>query len=568
MFSAAELIELLHARHGRRFPLNADRPFGAFPPTWRAWFLSLAERGNAVTGAPAADYLTVFLGRSLRPPPKAGAELDRWRGLARLARQQWDPAPHDQRGIRRVAVVSTGLVHLVLMMLLVWVGFVAIGDAPPQTSEAGEAVQIEYIGLGTPADTGGAAAPGETDDAPAAAATGASAATAAASAPPAPASAASVPDTSSDQPLQPADAVAAQPLAVTETSRPDIDFTLPAPVPRDLMLPQLQVQTPAIATRVVEIETFEPRAPVRALERPTPALPAPTVPALRTRLAEVEALQRDVQVRALPQRPSPVPQLREPTLRATPGEIEVRARPSPATSATAAAASPRPAPPAATPAPGSSGASPDRTASAAAASRTAPAAGGRPQAEGTGRVTGVAPSGPGPAPSPRPGATPSPTRGDDWGDSNRNVPGNSTAGRSPGLFNSDGSIRLPGGGGTAGGGLPPGTIIEDFEKIDRMGTWLKRPPLDYTPTRFDRFWTPREDLLEEWVRRGVKEVLIPIPGTSKKMRCVVSLLQAAGGCTITDPNLQDQEAIARPPPDVPFKPELQEDNGSVKASPP
>ena len=112
--------------------------------------------------------------------------------------------------------------------------------------------------------------------------------------------------------------------------------------------------------------------------------------------------------------------------------------------------------------------------------------------------------------------------------------------------------------------MPPGTIIEDFEKIDRMGTWLKRPPLDYTPTRFDRFWVPHEDLLQEWVRRGVKEVLIPIPGTTKKIRCMVSLLQAAGGCTITDPNLQDQEAVARPPPDVPFKPDLQEDKDSLK----
>ena len=80
----------------------------------------------------------------------------------------------------------------------------------------------------------------------------------------------------------------------------------------------------------------------------------------------------------------------------------------------------------------------------------------------------------------------------------------------------------------------------------------------------DRFWVPHEDLLQEWVRRGVKEVLIPIPGTTKKIRCMVSLLQAAGGCTITDPNLQDQEAVARPPPDVPFKPDLQEDKDSLK----
>ena len=144
------------------------------------------------------------------------------------------------------------------------------------------------------------------------------------------------------------------------------------------------------------------------------------------------------------------------------------------------------------------------------------------------------------------------------------MPGNSTAGRNPGLFNSDGTVRLPGDDGRAGGGWPPGTIIEDFEKIDRMGTWLKRPPFDYTPTRFDRFWVPNRSLLEEWVSRGIKKVAIRIPGTTKRIECTVSLLQAGGGCGIFDPNMQDQEATARPPPDVPFKPELQEDKGSLK----
>ena len=64
------------------------------------------------------------------------------------------------------------------------------------------------------------------------------------------------------------------------------------------------------------------------------------------------------------------------------------------------------------------------------------------------------------------------------------------------------------------------------------------------------------DALE--MRRGIREVQIAIPGTSKKIRCVVSLLQLGGGCGITDPDMQDQEAEARPPPDVPWKPELQE----------
>lgn len=195
-------------------------------------------------------------------------------------------------------------------------------------------------------------------------------------------------------------------------------------------------------------------------------------------------------------------------------------------------------------------------------SPTAP--GGQPKpSSGAARPVATAPGGAGPSPSPRPGAAPAKVRDDDWGASSRNVPGNATAGRSDGLFDGSGRVRLPGNGGNVGGGLPPGTVIEDFEKIDRMGTWLKRPPLDYTPSRFDKFWVPHENLLEEWVRRGIKKVAIPLPGSTKRIVCTVSLLQAGGGCTIDDPNLQDQEAIARPPPDVPFKPELQQDQGSL-----
>ena len=100
--------------------------------------------------------------------------------------------------------------------------------------------------------------------------------------------------------------------------------------------------------------------------------------------------------------------------------------------------------------------------------------------------------------------------------------------------------------------------------LDRAGTWLKRPPINYTPTRFDKFWTPSETLLEEWVRKNIRSVEIPIPGSSKHLHCVVSLLQLGGGCGIEDPNMQDQEAEAREPPDVPFKPDLQEDQQSLR----
>ncbi len=572
MFSAADLIEILQVRHRRRFPVHADRPFGGFPPTWRAWFLAMGERIGIVTGAPLADYLAVFLARPPRARPKAPPPLDRWRAFARLGRQQWEPAPRDQRGLRWFAALFSGLLHLIFGVLLLWLGFVQLGDAPPEAQQAGESTLIEYIGDGTPAETGGAPAEGE-GDAPAsssATAAGASAASASAPVTPAPVQAEETPPDArqaeatpsqptpvEESPAPPVDAAAPQPLVVTETPKTDIDFTLPAPLPMDPTLPRLALRVPEVAAQATAVETFEATTAVPNLQRHTPRVAMPTAPELRTEVGEVEAQRAPTPVaaRQVPSSAQRRPALQVPALRTSPGEVQVRAQPAPATTAGASA-------PAATPSPApATGTSP--TPGRATAPATTATSGGQPQATGSGRPNAAAPRGAGPTASPRPGAAPSTVRSDDWGASDRNVPGNNTAGRSPGLFNSDGSVRLPGDGGRVGGGLPPGTVIEDFEKIDRMGTWLKRPPLDYTPTRFDRFWIPNRTLLEEWVSRGIKNVAIPIPGTTKRIMCTVSLLQGGGGCTIYDPNLQDQEAVARPPPDVPFKPELQEDRDSL-----
>ncbi|KLN99526.1 membrane protein [Stenotrophomonas maltophilia] len=133
------------------------------------------------------------------------------------------------------------------------------------------------------------------------------------------------------------------------------------------------------------------------------------------------------------------------------------------------------------------------------------------------------------------------------------------------MFNADGSVRVPGqeGDGHAARGAPGGANDGwSKERIAQSGTWLKRPPYDYTPTSFDKYWVPQESLLAEWVRKGVKAMEIPLPGTNTRISCVISILQAGGGCGLTNPNMQDQPAVARPPPDIPFKKELQEDNGS------
>lgn len=553
MFTSAELIAALRRRMRRS--LRPERPPGEFPAGWAAWFASMRARAGAVTGATADAIVAIFLAREPRLPPAATLALNRWRAFSTLWRQQWHPASEDERGMRVAALTVTLLVHLFFALFLMYVAYVSWMGIPEPARE-GETVvtQVEFIGDGTPEEAGGGPQQGETKPESASAAPAAQAQVSAprpaqpSPAPPLPAVAATEP------PPQPKPALAPpveQPLQVTETPVPDQSFVLPptriVEVPQPKMaVPDLGAPAPEI--RVVELPTpVRPVAPVLPSKVPSPAIEAP----------ELQRKPAEVVVRELP---APLPEVRIPTPQA-------QSIPTPELSASAPAVATRSIP---TP-PGASDRAPAASASAAqptsgvspASSATTPA-GGEKTATSSG--TRAATAGSGPAASPRPGALPSPRRGDDWDMSDRNRPGGQ-AGQPGGLLNADGTPRLAGNDGKVGGGLPPGTITEDFAKIDRNGTWLKRPPFDYTPTSFDRFWVPSETLLEEWVRRNIREVLIPLPGTSKKIRCVVSLLQLGGGCGISDPNKKDIEATARKPPDVPFKPELMEDQDSL-AKPP
>ena len=104
----------------------------------------------------------------------------------------------------------------------------------------------------------------------------------------------------------------------------------------------------------------------------------------------------------------------------------------------------------------------------------------------------------------------------------------------------------------------------------KEGTWLKRPSLGYRGTIFDGIWRPPETLLQEWVRKGVKSFDIPLPGGKVKIRCTVSILQAGGGCGLApgENGVHDQPARARPAPNVPFKPELLENQRDLSTPKP
>ncbi|ASR42139.1 hypothetical protein BEN78_00655 [Xanthomonas citri pv. mangiferaeindicae] len=428
------------------------------------------------------------------------------------------------------------------MLLLMQARFLAATEAAAHGEE--HVVEAVFIGDGTPRDAGGGAGeapapPTPTAAVPAPATAPASAPTPAPTAPPPaqdPAPAPSVADAD--------DAPAQDVLQVTETPLPDSAFTLPPPRPA-APVPEIQVrerQVPDAALQAVEVPA------IRGPQRIDLAPPTPEAPALEVEVRERAVAQATETVRLPTTTPPQVAvETPAPAGRPTP-EVAARERavplrdPAPAPAAEVAAT---PAP-VATPVPVPPGQAPGG------AAMPAPGEGARAPASTAGR---------GPVAASPPGAAPSTRAADDWGDADTARDGG-RPGRPSGLFGADGRPRLADGG-RVGGGLPPGTITEDFEKIDRMGTWLRRPAPGYESTRFDRYWVPSESLLEEWVRRSVQTVLIPIPGTSKTIQCSVALLAFGGGCGITDPNMQDVETDGRPPPDVPWKPELQEDRDSL-----
>ncbi|WP_329848999.1 hypothetical protein [Stenotrophomonas pavanii] len=560
---AEQLIDLLLARQQPRAVLEKTTrlPYG-----WALWLRSL---GPLPRPYHARDVIAVLLPRPLPGPPGQLPQLSPWQALRRLFWQDWDAAPRDQRWMRWLSAVASALLHLLFFMLLLWVAVIRT-SAPQDEGTEGERVQVEFVGRAT--QEGGGDQPGA--EAAEAAPAGQVAAGQEAGAATAPA----------PRPLaaeaEPAPVAAPPPLPVqaTEVAQASTDFVVPpvsvprtevSVVPRD-STPSVRersiqpvqappaptaVRTPELAVRTPQVRDIQVR------EREVSTVDAPVAPQpLRNAEVQVRVPQRDVQVREREVQAVADPQVRmaavagrEPAVRAPSGrDVQVRERQVPSAPAVAPAVSSGSA--TSTPAAAAEG-------SAAQASRST-----RPVASSS------TPAAAGARPAPDPGNWATPAKGDDWGASSRNREGSSdgarqasAAGRGNGLFNADGSVRVPGqeGDGHAERGAPGGANDGwSKERIAQSGTWLKRPPYDYTPTSFDKYWVPQESLLAEWVRKGVKAMEIPLPGTNTRISCVISILQAGGGCGLTNPNMQDQPAVARPPPDIPFKKELQEDNGS------
>lgn len=538
MTTARDVIAALNQR--RLLKARRQETPGQLPTGWQRWLDAQPRLDRTPAGAPPQTWVDAFVQRPLRPVPRRVPQMGRLQALGSLLGQDWTPDTGEDRGLRIGVSALDIVLHVVLLAALLWlmyVQFLAIARAPDEDDGA---VQVEFIGRGNLEAGGGALAAAGAESAPAAAAAPAQRAGAPANAV---ASAASAPDASAEvAPPEPAPAQVVQPVQVTEVEVADADaYQLPPPRQRTLDLPQVELREAQPRRPLDEIATVPPQA-VRE-RRPVERELALRVPELRAPTREVEAVD------AHPVRERSAPQLAQ----RTPDASLRQARDIPL-------------PPGGTPAATGEAASAGATPAAAAggARGTSPSAGqapagsgqgARPAAEG-GRGVAATGTGAGPGARAAPGGWPGPARSDDWGASNRNVAGTGTgsgSGGRPGLFNDDGSVRLSDEWSQASG-----------VDIDQSGTWLQRPGLEYRGTRFDRYWIPQGTLLQEWVRRGIKRVAIPIPGTKTRLECVVSLLQLGGGCYPVNLDMNEQPATARPPPDVPFKPELQEHNGSER----
>ncbi|QJD67778.1 transmembrane repetitive protein [Xanthomonas campestris pv. badrii] len=597
MTTAADLLQALRARMPAKLIL--DRRTG-LPYGWAIWMRS---RGDAAAPFNDDHVMDVLLARpSAADGTGAARLLTPFQAFRSLWWQHWDPRPRDQRTQHWLALLGSLLIHIGFIALLIWV--VAVRWAPEETTQGEESrVRMTFIGDGAAEQGGGqgepaaAAQPAAGVAATAQNASAASGNPADATPPPSVPPQATEPTESAstaqatDTASEPAVAAASEPVApevpqvtvqvppvtiesplqVTETPIATTDFVVPPPPSITVAPRPVAPSAPQIEVRQRDIQTVTERPALRELQRPAPtvavrAAPAPAVrereivvpdqpqlsaPVIRPRELAPSVRMPEVAVRAteLPSVPDPTPVPPAPPAQPTPAK--------PATSSATAS------PPAAQPSPASSAphtaqaksATPAQADKAAAASAATPAASSKA----------------GPQAADRSGGWDVAANADDWSKSDRNRRGDSSGanGQRDGVFNSDGSVRVAGSGDIgsgAGDRGPPGSETDTWtrDQIAQGGTWLKRPPYGYTPTSLDKYWMPNQSLLQEWVRRGLKKIEIPIPGTTTKISCVVSLLQFGGGCGLSDPNLNDQPATARPPPDVPFKRELQEDNGAVR----
>ena len=517
MTRAADIIAALLA--GKPAPVmerHTGMPYG-----WGLWLRALKERLGTIRRDNADAIVELFAQRPVPAAPPRSAALNRWQAFRSLFYQDLNPPLREERGLRWFAGVTSVLMHVFFALLLVLLAVVGLPLPPPAAEDS--RVALEFIGEGTPEESGGGPPAEQAESAQAAASAAAqSAAAEPSSTSPSAADAPAVPP---QEVAEPAPAVAQQNVQVTETPIPTVEFVLPPTTARTPQIapPQIKPRELSIPTR--EVTAVETPRPTRALPQREIAVPQVSQATPEIREREIAAPVQQVRAVQLPTRTIAAPELRAPSVNVRQAEIPLPSRGTASSSSNANATSPA-------------------------------SAGSSTQSTTTPQGTQLGATASGSATANRPGAAPTPQRGDDFGASTRNVPGSAGAspGSSAGLFNADGSARIPdSGSGTTSRPGAPGSRQQQQVDADRASKWMERPQYPYEPTMFDKYWVPNESVLAEWVRRAIREVEVPIPGTSKKVKCVVSVLQAGGACAMYDPNINDQPSSGKPPPVIPVK---------------
>ncbi|WDS37066.1 hypothetical protein [Pseudoxanthomonas sp.] len=580
MTTATEIIAFLLPRRPR--PI-VEKTTG-LPHGWGIWLRNAPQRHGRLTYEPI-DALIAELALRPRPTPARVVPMTRWRALRSLLWQHWDPPPREERGTRWLGGLGSLLLHLGFLVLLLLVSLITM---PRPAEEAdGTRVQLTLIGRGTQGEGGGAGPQTPETGAQAAAPATASKATSQprrataasttpdaptaepAEAQPAPATPPPQPEVAAQpapaepqpRPEPPQPAPAEQPLQVTETPQPTQDFVLPPVTPPQIQLRVPQIQMPQTAARVREVEIVQDQQPVAVQQVAPRPMDAPVVPQAQVRQREIPMPAPEVTVQAPALRPMRATAAATVQLQGSqPTQARIREIPTPDAPAEAQASARAPESPASqsTSSSAQPAAAQAEQGRAAQNSSNTASTGAPPSPISGGNTAGSIANTPGAgaSPSDRLG-TPGPKTADDWGASSQVTPGNQAgAGEGlKGLFNADGSAKLPGdtaGGRTVKPGVP-GSRQQARIDADRAGKWLERPAFGYEPTMFDKYWIPGGSLLQDWVQAGISEMEIPIPGTSKRIKCVVSVLQAGGACGLFDPNMNEQPATARPPPEIPVK---------------
>jgi len=527
--------DLAAALRNRRRSLRSIRPQSESPflTSWRTW-LHGAPAKAASPAYPESDLRELLAARELpRRKPASRMQLTRVQSFRSLFRNSWDNEDDGNRRLRIGSAIASLIINLFFAAMLLWLMYLRFMARPTQEEEV--ATRVQLIGHGAPEEEGGG--------------------------------------TPTPQPeVTVARASPRETKATTpESSVPESAAVAPSQVQTQAeAVSSLQMQAPQTPVKPVPQQPLPPSTPI-LVAKPTEAIPKFTQPPQQMpRLpTPVAPPQPELQAQALPNIPEPKPAEPTPLPSVRTQAVAMPTLPMQSRTVTTADLSksvrdvPTP------PSPAATSATPASAAASSASGANAPLRGtaattGAPSAV-AGNGTGIQPGGRGvgAGTQAKTGGPPTPLKNDDWGAASRNVAGQSHGAINGGRTGGANGSRYDTSG-TAKYGADQ--FVARVKDPYKEGSCIKRQVRKDDPTMFEPYWVPHENLLEEWVRKGIREIEIPLGGDGKRViKCTISILQLGGGCGLGPGinGVKDNPAVARKPPAVPFKSKYFDDQSAL-----